>query len=260
MDCLDNDELRESKPSFIFANASSVSLCGFALIGLGVASPFTSAFPFPLPFGVGVVPLFGLLTELERPNLKFVVLTPADGDAYTAALKRNSDLSVLPAAFIVEPAVPEDIPYALAFAHAQTPPLEIAVKGGGAHSSTWASSAGGVVIDLTKLNRVSVADDKHSVSVQGGALWGDVYDVTSKANVDVVGSPLWFVGVGGFTTGGGYGPLSGELGLAIDNLLSATVVLADGRIVRASKDEEPDLFWAIRGKLSVSVVVAEAHS
>ena len=78
MDCLDNDELRESEPSFIFANASSVSLCGFALIELGVASPFTGALPFPLPFGVGVFSLFGLLTELERPNLKFVVLTPAE--------------------------------------------------------------------------------------------------------------------------------------------------------------------------------------
>ncbi|KAI0634698.1 FAD-binding domain-containing protein [Trametes polyzona] len=180
-------------------------------------------------------------------KIKGTVLTAKDGDAYTAAIRRHSDLSILPARLVVQPAAYEDIPAVLAYATSQTPPLEIAVKGGGVHSSTWASSDRGVVIDLSKLNRVTLAEDKQSIAVQGGALWGDVYEVTAKAHVDVVGSPLWFVGVGGFTLGGGYGPLSGEHGLAIDNLFSATVVLADGRIVKASKDEEPDLFWAIRG-------------
>lgn len=183
-----------------------------------------------------------------QSKIQGTILTPESGDAYTAALRRNSDLSVLPAKLVVQPAVFEDIPSIIAYATGQTPPLEIAVKGGGAHSATWASSDGGVVIDLGKLNKVTLAEDKQSVSVQGGALWGDVYEVTSKAQVDVVGSPLWFVGVGGYTLGGGYGPLSGEYGLAIDNILSATVVLADGRIVKTSKDEEPDLFWAIRGQ------------
>ncbi|EIW51598.1 FAD-binding domain-containing protein [Trametes versicolor FP-101664 SS1] len=182
-----------------------------------------------------------------QSKIQGTILTPESGDAYTAALRRNSDLSILPAKLVVQPAVFEDIPSIIAYATGQTPPLEIAVKGGGAHSATWASSDGGVVIDLGKLNKVTLAEDKQSVSVQGGALWGDVYEVTSKAQVDVVGSPLWFVGVGGYTLGGGYGPLSGEYGLAIDNILSATVVLADGRIVKTSKDEEPDLFWAIRG-------------
>ncbi|KAI0366057.1 FAD-binding domain-containing protein [Pilatotrama ljubarskyi] len=185
--------------------------------------------------------------ESLKPKIRGAILTPDAGDAYTEALRRNSDLSVLPAKFIIQPVVYEDIPPVIAFATTQDPPLEIAVKGGGAHSSTWASSNGGIVIDLSKLNKVTLAENKKTITVQGGALWGDVYEVTAKAQVDVVGSPLWFVGVGGFTLGGGYGPLSGEYGLAIDNLLSATVVLSDGRIVKASKDEEPDLFWAIRG-------------
>ncbi|KAI0674668.1 FAD-binding domain-containing protein [Trametes maxima] len=186
------------------------------------------------------------MAELKS-KIQGTVLTPESGDAYTAALRRNSDLSILPAKLVVQPATYEDIPLVIAYATGQTPPLEVAVKGGGAHSATWASSDGGLVIDLSKLNKVTLAEDKKSVSVQGGAYWGDVYEVTAKAQVDVVGSPLWFVGVGGFTLGGGYGPLSGEHGLAIDNLLSATVVLADGRIVKTSNDEEPDLFWAIRG-------------
>ena len=184
---------------------------------------------------------------MEDLGIQGAVLTSTSGDAYTAALKRNSDLSQLPAQYIVQPTVFEDIPLALAYAAAQTPPLEVAVKCGGIHASTWASSDGGVVIDLSKLNKVTLAEDKKSVTVQGGAVWGDVYEVTAPAGVDVVGSPLWFVGVGGFTTGGGYGPLSGEYGLAVDNMLGATVVLADGRIVKTSDEEEPDLFWAIRG-------------
>ncbi|RDX41665.1 FAD-binding domain-containing protein [Lentinus brumalis] len=184
---------------------------------------------------------------MESLHIQGAILSPSSGDAYTAALKRNSDLSTLRAAYVVQPATVSDIPLVLAYTAAQSPPLEVAVKGGGAHSSTWASSDGGIVIDLSKLNKVTLAEDKQSISVQGGALWEDVYKVTSQANVDVVGAPLWFVGVGGFTLGGGYGPLSGEHGLAIDNLLSATVVLADGRVVRTSAEEESDLFWAIRG-------------
>lgn len=188
---------------------------------------------------------------MEQLHILGQVLTPASGDAYTAALRRNSDLSSLPAKYVVQPAVYEDIPPVITFATSQSPPLEIAVKGGGAHSSTWASSDGGVVIDLSKLNKVTVAEDKTSVTVQGGALWGDVYEVTAREGIDVVGSSLWFIGVGGYTLGGGHSPLSGKYGLAIDNLLSATVVLSDGRIVETNNAEEPDLFWAIRGASSV---------
>jgi FAD/FMN-containing dehydrogenase len=183
------------------------------------------------------------------------VITPGDGEAYTAAIRRNSDLSSLPAKYVVRPAVYNDIPLILDYAKSQNPPLEIAIKGGGAHSSTWASSDGGVVIDLSKLNKVSVTSDRTSVVVQGGAVWGDVYEVLAKEGLEVVGGPLWFVGVGGFTLGGGYGPLSGIHGLAIDNLINATIVLADGRVVKASADEEPDLFWAIRGRLNVLIII-----
>ncbi|KAF5372441.1 hypothetical protein D9757_009925 [Collybiopsis confluens] len=187
----------------------------------------------------------GTKPTMENLAIQGQVLTLQSGDAYNAALRRNSDLSILPAKYIVQPAVYEDIPLIIEWATSQS--LEIAVKGGGAHSSTWASSNDGVVIDLGKLNKVTLAADKQTITVQGGAYWGDVYEVTSHNKVDVVGSPLWFVGVGGYTLGGGHGPLSGEHGLAIDNMLSATVVLADGRIVKTSRDEEPDLFWAIRG-------------
>ncbi|KAI0030101.1 FAD-binding domain-containing protein [Vararia minispora EC-137] len=184
---------------------------------------------------------------MSKLVIQGTVLTPEDGDAYAAAIRRNSDLSQLPAKLVAQPVTYTDVVDIIAYAKSQTPPIEVAVKGGGAHPATWASSDGGIVVDLSKLKDVTVLTDKKSVVVQGGALWGDVYEVLSKEELDVVGSPLWFVGVGGYTLGGGYGPLSGTHGLAIDNLLSATVILADGRIVEASANSEPELFWAIRG-------------
>ncbi|KAF8960616.1 FAD-binding domain-containing protein [Flammula alnicola] len=179
------------------------------------------------------------------------------GDDYVKAIDRHSHLSILKPKYVVFPAAFSDIPLVLQYATSQEPPLEVAVKGGGAHSSVWASSEGGIVIDLGRLNGVTVAEDKQSVAVQGGALWGHVYKACQEAKVEVVGGPLWYVGVGGFSLGGGYGPMSGEHGLAIDNLLSAVVVLADGRIVKTSLAEEPDLFWAIRGGGSQFGVVVE---
>ncbi|KAF8074147.1 FAD-binding domain-containing protein [Lyophyllum atratum] len=187
------------------------------------------------------------------------VLTSSNGNEYDKALERNSLLSVLPARYIARPANYSDITLVLAFAASQNPPLEIAVKGGGAHSSTWSSSDGGIVIDLSDLKAVTVSDDRQSLTVQAGAVWGDVYEECKKAGVDVVGAPLWFVGVGGFLLGGGYGPLSGQRGLAIDNMLSATVVLADGKIVKTSATQESDLFWAIRGGGGQFGILAEVE-
>ena len=185
---------------------------------------------------------------MESLKIQGKILTSSSGEAYTTALRRNSDLSILPAKYVVQPTNYEDIPPIVTYATSRSPPLEIAVKGGGAHSSTWSSSNGGVVIDLCKLNKVTLAEDRKALTVQGGAVWGDVYELMAREKLEVVGSPLWFVGVGGFTLGGGYGPLSGKYGLAVDNMLAATVVLMDGCIVKTSVDQEPDLFWAIRGK------------
>ena len=187
-------------------------------------------------------------SSMEDLGIAGPILTPSSGQVYLDALRRhNSDLSCLLAKHVVQPTAYTDIVKVIQFAAAHTPPLELAIKGGGAHSSTWASSDGGIVIDLCFLNKVTLPQDKQSITVQGGALWGDVYQVCRQGEVDVPGGPFWLIGVGGFTLGGGRGPLSGERGLVIDNLIDATVVLADGRIVKADANQEPDLFWAIRG-------------
>jgi FAD/FMN-containing dehydrogenase len=178
-------------------------------------------------------------------NIKGKILTPSSGEEYTKAIQRISEFSVLHPNYVVFPAVFEDIPHIIKFATSQS--LEITVKGGGANPSTWSSTEGGLVIDLGQLNAVHVADDKKTITVQGGAIWGEVYEACKKAEIDVVGAPFWFVGVGGYLLGAGFSYMSGEYGFAVDNVLGATVVLADGRIVKTSVTEEPDLFWAIRG-------------
>ncbi|KAG6884720.1 hypothetical protein C0992_005870 [Termitomyces sp. T32_za158] len=196
---------------------------------------------------------------MQSLKLQGRVLTSTDGEEYKKALERSSPLSGLPAKYIVQPTTYTDISLVLAYAILQNPPIEIAIKGGGVHTSTWSSSDGGIVIDLSSLRSVTVNADKKSVTVQGGAVWGDVYEQCKKSDIDVVGASLWFVGVGGFLLGGGYGPLSGDKGLAVDNILSATVVLADGQITKTSATENPDLFWAIRGGGGQFGVLAEVE-
>ncbi|KAH8094533.1 FAD-binding domain-containing protein [Cristinia sonorae] len=196
------------------------------------------------------------MSDIYTLGIQGKIVTQHSPD-FEAAIARRATQSVLRAAYIVYPLTVKDIPLAINFALAQDPPLEIAIKGGGCHTSSNSSTDGGLVIDLCRMNAVKVSEDKKTVTIQGGALWGDVYIEADKQGVAVVGGNTWFVGVGGYLTGGGYSSLSGEYGLAIDNLLSAEVVLADGRVVRCSENEEPDLFWAIRGGGNQFGVVTE---
>lgn len=125
--------------------------------------------------------------------------------------------------------------------------LDVAVKGGG-HSTAGASSTdGGLLIDLGRMRNVDVDTEKQLLYVQGGCLWSDVDEAAWKHGLATVGGTVADTGVGGLTLGGGYGHLSGGYGLVIDNTVSITVVLANGEIKTASKEQDPDLFWALNG-------------
>ena len=124
--------------------------------------------------------------------------------------------------------------------------LPLSVRGGGHH---WAGLAlcAGIVIDLSGMNGVSVNTDHRSAIISGGARAADVAAVTDPLSVAAVTGTCSAVGMAGLTLGGGYGPLIGRFGLALDNLLAAEVVLADGSVVVADEANEAELFWALRG-------------
>lgn len=125
--------------------------------------------------------------------------------------------------------------------------IPFSVRGGGYSTSGASTARGGIVLDLSNLRNVHVDPVSRVVTAQGGALWGDIDVAASQYGLALVGSTLNHIGAAGATLGGGYGWLTGQYGLAIDNLLWARIILADGSIVTASDGEHPDLFWAIRG-------------
>ena len=148
-------------------------------------------------------------------------------------------------ALIAQCATAEDVAAAIRFAREHDLPL--AVRGGGHNGAGLGSVDDGVVIDLSPMKSVSVDAATRTVRVGGGCVWGEVDAATQPHGLAVPTGIISTTGVAGLTLGGGHGYLTRKHGLTIDNLLSARMVLADGSQVTASADENPDLFWGIRG-------------
>ena len=148
-------------------------------------------------------------------------------------------------AMVVQCTSADDVRNAVTFAHERG--LLVSVKGGG-HSFPGKSTCdGGMMIDLSLMQSVEVDVDARTARVAGGGLLAHLDGAALQHNLVTTTGIVSHTGVGGFTLGGGMGRTDRLHGLAIDNLLAATIVTANGDILRVSDDENPDLFWAIRG-------------
>jgi FAD binding domain-containing protein/berberine-like enzyme len=125
--------------------------------------------------------------------------------------------------------------------------VEISVRGGGHNVAGLAATDGGLMIDLAPMRGIHVDPNARLARAQTGVTWNEYNRATNVYGQATTGGVISSTGIAGLTLGGGIGWLMGKYGMAVDNLVSAEVVLADGRVVTASEDADPDLFWAIRG-------------
>jgi hypothetical protein len=125
--------------------------------------------------------------------------------------------------------------------------LEVAVRGGGHNVAGLGTIEGGLLIDLSLMKGIHVDVANRTARAEGGVLWNEFNRETQVHGLATTGGVVGSTGIAGLTLGGGIGWLMPQYGLALDNLRSADLVLANGRILRASPDENADLFWAIRG-------------
>ncbi|GAA1754750.1 FAD-binding oxidoreductase [Streptomonospora arabica] len=139
----------------------------------------------------------------------------------------------------------EDVARAVGFARERG--LEVSIRGGGHSVAGMALTNGGLVVDLRRMNAVRVDPDAMTADVGGGATMSHLDRATEPFGLATTGGRVSTTGVGGFVLGGGTGWLDRKFGLACDNLLGADVVTADGAQVRASAEENPELFWALHG-------------
>ena len=172
------------------------------------------------------------------------VIVPADSAYGAARVVWNADINRHPA-MIARCLNTADVSAAVSFARQQG--LEISVRGGAHNMSGSAVEDAGLMIDLSQLCEVTVNPAGRRARVGGGALLADMDAATQAHGLATPAGLVSHTGVGGLTLGGGMGWLTRKFGLAIDNLIAAEIVVADSRILRAAADENPELFWAIRG-------------
>ncbi len=184
------------------------------------------------------------MVQKLRDEFAGVLLQPGD-DGYDAARSVwNGAIDRRPA-LIARCHSPADV--AAALAYAQRTGLEVAVRGGGHNYGGAAVPDDGLMIDLTGIADVTVDPATRRARCGGGATQAQLDAATQEHGLAVTGGTISHTGVGGLTLGGGMGWLTGKCGLAVDNLVSAEVVLVGGRCVRASAASHPELLWALKG-------------
>jgi FAD/FMN-containing dehydrogenase len=185
----------------------------------------------------------GSIAELA-PTFTGRFVQPADADYDDVRRVHNGLVDERPA-LIAQCRGTADIADAVRLA--RTLDLEVAIRGGGHNVAGRATIDAGLMIDLSPMKGIFVDAKARTARAQGGALWKEFNRETQMHGLATTGGVVGSTGLAGLTLGGGLGWLMSKYGLALDNLRSAEMVMADGSVRHASADENPDLFWAIRG-------------
>ena len=183
------------------------------------------------------------ILDLEA-NLLGELIRPAHDDYGTARRVHSLNADRQPA-LIARAADAADVIRSVAFAREHDLPM--AVRSGGHSVAGYGTVEGGLVIDVSRMQGLSIDPERRIAWAQPGLTWGSYAEQANVYGLATTAGDTASVGLGGLTLGGGIGWMVRKHGLTIDNLLSVELVTADGRLVRASAEEQPDLFWALRG-------------
>ncbi len=225
---------------------------GGAALGVGAAATFGRAFGAVPAWAAGTGPS-GLASPAAVSGADWAALAaqlsgqlvlPPDAAWSTAIELFNTRFSSIVPGAVAFCATPADVAASIAFARANGLPLRAR---NGRHSYGGYSTCDGLVIDVTEMDAVAVSTDATTATIGAGAVLIDIYVALAARGVTIPGGTCPSVGITGLTLGGGHGEVSRAFGLTSDALVALEIVLADGRIVTASEQTEPDLFWACRG-------------
>jgi len=186
------------------------------------------------------------MAELKRLKsaLQGYLIQPKDKEYEVARRVWNGMIDRRPC-LIIRCAVEADVVQAIRFAREHN--MLAAVRGGGHNVAGFGTCDGGVVIDLSLMKGIEINTAAHTATAQPGLTWGEFDRATQAEGLATTGGLVSTTGIAGFTLGGGVGWLMRKYGLTIDNLLSADLVTADGRLMSASASVNPELFWGLRG-------------
>lgn len=186
----------------------------------------------------------GVQIEELKAQVRGRIVTPNDEDYDYARTIYNTMIDRRPEV-ILYCADEADVIAGLRFAKERD--LALSIRSGGHSVPGFSLNDGGIVLDLSPMHNVHIDPVKAVATVGGGATWADVDHAAWPFGMVTPGGVISSTGVAGLGLGGGFGHLSRRFGLVVDNMISLSVVTADGELVRASEQENPDLFWALRG-------------